>query len=62
MERKVSQKAQKMANAYVSKFEQDTINEGQEFDIYANARFYTFSFKNNRGYWTARFEHYGRRS
>lgn len=62
MNRKVSQKAQKMANAYVQTKAQQSIKDGQEFDIYTNGRFYTFSFQSNRwGSYSAKFEHYGRK-
>ena len=54
---KVSSKAQRMADEYIANRENPT----EDFEIYANGRFYTFSIKNCRGYLTAKFEHYGKR-
>lgn len=57
MNRKVSQKAQKLANEYLQ--HREHLKDGQEFSVYANSRWYTFTVKNVMGYREAKFSYYG---
>jgi hypothetical protein len=58
--RRVSQKAQRLADGYAAKFTDATIQDGAEFDVYCNGRYYTFSLHFTwGGYYAARFEHHG---